>query len=516
MSAGWLAPDHPQRPWYGGRRAAPEERYDVAVVGAGIAGLVLGSLLARAGLSVLVAEQHYLAGGYCSTFRRRGYTFDAASHFYPLLGNPETLTGRLLRELGVDTRWVRMDPVDRFHLPDGSTFEVPADFATYLDRLKRAFPHEAAAIDAFFEEARRVHYLGLLYHFRGRDSSLLDPWRGQTLREALDRHFRDERLRLVLSADVAHWGSPPERTSYVFDAMLRLSYFQGNYYPVGGSQAFADDLARRFEELGGHLALRTSVQRIVVEGGRVRGIEIETGAPTARRRAVVGADVVVAAGDLRHACLRLLPPGLLDPAFRAGLRRMRPSMPCALVHIGLRDVSHLLLREIAGYYWERWDADAVGRGGLRFKVFVPTLYDPRMAPPGGEVVILQRALEVDYDAVSDWAAHKALLEREALERLARLVPGLRRKVVVLETATAHTSWRYTLNEHGAMVGWEMSPDQLGPGRPDVQGPVEGLYFAGHWTRPGGGITPVIVSAMRVAERIAASRVAAPAAPRGAC
>ncbi|MCP3960958.1 MAG: hypothetical protein GY719_24190, partial [bacterium] len=48
---------------------------------------------------------------------------------------------------------------------------------------------------------------------------------------------------------------------------------------------------------------------------------------------------------------------------------------------------------------------------------------------------------------------------------------------------------------------EMSPQQLGKGRPEVTGPLEGLYFVGHWTKPGGGITPVIVSAMRVAKLI---------------
>ena len=55
-----------------------------------------------------------------------------------------------------------------------------------------------------------------------------------------------------------------------------------------------------------------------------------------------------------------------------------------------------------------------------------------------------------------------------------------------------------------MLGWEMSPDQLGAGRPEVTSPVDNLYFVGHWTRPGGGITPVIVSALRVAELITAS------------
>jgi hypothetical protein len=54
-----------------------------------------------------------------------------------------------------------------------------------------------------------------------------------------------------------------------------------------------------------------------------------------------------------------------------------------------------------------------------------------------------------------------------------------------------------------MLGWEMSPDQLGAHRPALNGLVKNLYFVGHWTQPGGGITPVIVSAMRVAASIAA-------------
>jgi prolycopene isomerase len=47
----------------------------------------------------------------------------------------------------------------------------------------------------------------------------------------------------------------------------------------------------------------------------------------------------------------------------------------------------------------------------------------------------------------------------------------------------------------------MSPEQLGDGRPGVSGPVRNLYLTGHWTRPGGGITPVLVSAMHAAEAV---------------
>ena len=50
----------------------------------------------------------------------------------------------------------------------------------------------------------------------------------------------------------------------------------------------------------------------------------------------------------------------------------------------------------------------------------------------------------------------------------------------------------------------MSPGQLGATRPAIDGPVRNLYFTGHWTRPGGGITPVIVSAVDAARAITAA------------
>ncbi|MEO1369918.1 MAG: NAD(P)-binding protein, partial [Acidobacteriota bacterium] len=236
-----------------GLRRAPDPRYDAVIVGGGVGGLVTGLLLARDGHKVLLVEQHYMLGGYCSTFRRGGFTFEAATHFYPLLGNPRSWPGRLMRDLDVGTEWIQMDPVDAFHLPDGSRFDVPADFATYRRRLEERFPAEREAIDRFFTEVRDAYLLGLLYYFRGRRTRRFSEYEPQTVRDALDRHFADPALKLLLTADCPHWGGPPERTSFVFDSMLRLSYFLGNYFPRGGSQAFADELARGFEAAGGHI-----------------------------------------------------------------------------------------------------------------------------------------------------------------------------------------------------------------------------------------------------------------------
>src|SRR6185312_5701987 len=126
---------------------------------------------------------------------------------------------------------------------------------TYLAKLKADFPDEVPAIDEFFQSVRAAYVSGLLYYFRHRETERFHAFRDLTVRAALDRYFHNPRLKLVLTGDCPHWGSPPSRTSFVFDSMLRLSYFLGNYYPRGGSQTFADALARRFEEFGGDILL---------------------------------------------------------------------------------------------------------------------------------------------------------------------------------------------------------------------------------------------------------------------
>jgi phytoene desaturase len=489
------------------RHRPPRARYDAVVVGAGIGGLVTAALLAESGLQTLLVEQHYMVGGFCSTFRRAGFTFDASTHFYPLLGNRETITGRLLARLGVATHWVKMDPVDTFHLPDGTVFDVPADLATYLERVKGRFPEEAAALDAFFADVRRAYVLGLQHHFRGQPGARLEELECLTVRDVLERRFRDPHLKLLLTADCPHWGSPPERTSFVFDSMLRLSYFLGNYYPAGGSQCFADDLARVVEERGGEILMSSQVERIRAAGGRVQGVDVATDRGPLRGRHAVDAEVVVSNADLRRTLEQLLGEAA-DPEWVAAARRLRPSFPCFLTHLGLRDVPREELVRAQGYYWRHWDPDRVGRDGLICKIFAPTVYDPSIAPPGGSIVILQKVLEMDASRVVDWDAHKAEVERFVCAHLETVLPGIERQVVVRLSASALTAERFTRNHAGAMLGWEMAPDQLGEARPPIASPIAGLYFTGHWTRPGGGVTPVMVSAMQAAEQILSGRSAA--------
>jgi prolycopene isomerase len=475
------------------------EQSDAIVIGSGIGGLVCANLLAQGGMKILLIERHSMLGGFCSTFRRKGFIFDAATHFYPLLGNPTTLTGKILADLGIATEWVKMDPVDRFHLPNLPAFDVPADFAQYLDQLKAWFPEEAAAIDRYFAELRQAYLYGLLYYFKGVDNEEARRLERYTVVEKLDEHFRDPRLKAVLMADTPHWGSLPNRTSYLFDAMLRLSYFLGNYYPRGSSQKFADDLGRALVARGGRILKCAAVDRITVDGGKAAGVRVRTLGKRAPQEFTFRAPVIVSNADSLHTYRDLVGEEHCGRWMIDYLESLRPTYPCYLMHIGLRGMDPKALQEAEGYYWSSYDpGDAIRNV---FKIFIPTRFDPAIAPPGCQILIVQKLTPLRLEEINDWSAHKTSVDAQIVQRLRSVLPGIDEHIVVRLSASALTSYNYTNNWQGAMLGWEMSPDQLGSARLPNATPVENLYLVGHWTQPGGGITPVIISAQRVARTI---------------
>jgi len=483
-------------------RSYPKE-YDAIIIGAGIGGLFCANLLARDGLRVLLLERHYMLGGFCSTFRRHGYIFDAATHFYPLLGNPATLTGKLLRRLEIPTEWVKMDPVDQFHFPGLDAFSVQADFSVYVAKLKAWFPEEAAAVDRYFEELHHAYLAGLLYYFRGLANDSMERFERFTMREKLDEHFRSQQIKALLMADCLHWGSIPSRTSYVFDAMLRLGYFLGNYYPRCGSQKFADDLGRAFERRGGKILKCAEARRIVIRDGKAHGVVIRTISKRPSEEFEFTAPVIVSNGDALHTYRDLIGERHCDSAMVERLQAMKPSYPCFLVHIGLKGMDPEQLAESDGYHWTSYDPmDSVRNA---FKIFIPTKYDPAIAPEGCQILIVQKLSPIRIEEIQDWKSHKAEVEGAIMKRLSTILPGIEEHIVYSSSASAMTSYRFTNNWQGAMLGWEMSPNQLGPGRPPINTPIRNLFLTGHWTQPGGGVTPVIVSAQRVAEAILSGR-----------
>ncbi|MQY07902.1 phytoene desaturase family protein [Actinomadura macrotermitis] len=488
-----------------------DESYDAVVVGAGIGGLVCASYLAVAGLRVLVAERHTVAGGNGQVFRRRGrYEFDVGVHYLGDCG-PGGVIPAILAGLGADGRvaFLPLEPdgFDRVLLP-GLTVDVPVGWDRYLDRLTAALPAEAPGI------TRCVRTLeALAAALRGRSLSSAAPSRSdvdllRTGAGSLAGLFAacglSARAGTLLAAQSGNYGAPPSGTSATAHAAMIDHYLRGAYYPAGGGQLLPATLVEVIEAHGGEVRTRCPVRRVTTGGGRATGVVLDDGT-------AVRAPVVVSNADYRHTVLELcadaaLPRPLVDRTRDATMRAA-----AAVLYVALDrplDIPNANL-----WWWRDADAEAAyralgtGEPPMAFLSFA-SVKDPgarAVCPPGHanfQVMTLVPPAPPgppDYRRDPGYLAAKDRLTAELLDIAEELLGPLRAHVVHLETATARTNRRFTGGSGGTPFG-------LGDWggvhrRPDVRTSVDGLYVAGQDTRYGSGIVGAAVSGITAAGRV---------------
>ncbi|HHL39932.1 MAG TPA: NAD(P)/FAD-dependent oxidoreductase [Deltaproteobacteria bacterium] len=468
--------------------------FDCIVIGAGIGGLTAAGRLAARGVKVLVVEKNPVAGGYLQSFRRRGFTFDAAVDCFSGLDRDGPLSV-VLRELGVESMVtpVRVDPIRRSLFP-GLTVDVHASMERYAEDLKALFPAESKGIDGLFRAMDAIYsdIMGWCDYCLGRAASPpLSPeivrLSGVTFDRFLDEHVSDPKLRGVLADRCPFYGLSPSRVSAFSMIALVMSYFRSGAYRVaGGSQRLAEAVVEGIRRKGGEVRTGVEARRLVTEGGRVKALCTSEGEELTARHFISNIDyrrTMALAG-------REPPDGLPDV-----------SSSFFILYVGARmDLARLGRASSIGSFSD-FDMEpdfapaAPFRPETTFGVTIPTILDPSMAPPGCHSVVAHEMTSSRW--TDSWQRDKAALARRLLAKVETIVEGLGAGTVCMDAATPATLERYTANTAGAAYGWSQGPGV----RPPEFG-LANLRAAGHWASLGGGVVAAAYAGVNAAREVA--------------
>ncbi|HUJ19130.1 MAG TPA: NAD(P)/FAD-dependent oxidoreductase [Nitrospirota bacterium] len=448
------------------------DTYDVVIIGAGIGGLVCGCYLAKAGMKVLIVEQHNKPGGYCTSFKRRGYTFDAAAHSFGSYRKDGNMR-LVLKALNLDERICirRTTPSDIVITPEHKiTFW--ADIDKTIRELQDSFPKEANNIKNFIQyltTSRPIDFAAL---------------RKQSYKDFLDRYFYDYRIKTILSLPIlGNGGLPPSLISAFTGAKIFTEFIlDGGYYPEGGMQALPDIIVDRFKELGGHIKLSCLVKKISVINNRVEGAVLE-------KIGLVRTRYLVSNCDARQTYYDLLGKHHVKKEIFDTIDSLTPSLSTFILYVAVDKPFKSLPKpgtnvwflpyydlEKAYSYAKKGNIDKVEGFMVRFSPDKKTILAFVNAPFKNKVY---------------WDKNKSKLQESFIQRIEKyVIPDLSKHIVYKETATPHTLYRYTLNYQGAAYGWASTPSQLFTPELRQSTSIRGLYLTGHWTTQTQGIPGV--------------------------
>jgi phytoene dehydrogenase-like protein len=475
-------------------------KWDAVIIGGGIGGLACAGMLAARGRKVIVLEQALAPGGYLTSFHREGFTFDSAVDCIAGL-DPEGLLTWLLRSLGVDRGLtpIRLDPIRVSRFP-GLTVQVDASLPEYIERLSRLFPSERSGIVTFFRRAEEI-YADIETMMEavkeGKENGDVLPvslmrYRHLTYAELLRADIRDRRLASILADRCPFLGSSPVRASAVRMISLMMSYFRsGAFRPAGGHQSLPDLLTAGIRRMGGEVCLGRPAKRILLEGDRCVRVLTADGADFPTGHVVSNADFFetferLIGGDVGARVLAENFNRALSPSFFIAYAGIRKDASRGIAS-SIGSFAGFDLGKLLDSYVPFSDDDALG-------ITIPTVEDPRLAPPEHDVCIVHELIPHGY--ARDWERERDACLEKVLGKAERVLPGLTKRLAYCEAATPSTLERYTRNRGGAAYGWDQTPHLS-----RVRHGIGNLHLAGHWTEAGGGVLAAAYSGMRVAARI---------------
>ncbi len=477
------------------------------VIGGGLGGLAVALRLAAKGWAVTVCEQGATFGGKMNSWAAQGFRFDTG----PSLITMPWVFAELFAAAGSDIKdhldVIPVHPISEYVYPDGTRFTYSASMPEWLSTVKNLDARDVEGFLRFLKLGAQLYEVSKDTFLRRRpldwpraaDAGGLKhmPWRRGwgNYHQTVAAHFHSPHLRQLYDRYPTYVGSSPYQSPATLAVIPYIEFAFGGWYIKGGLYQIVESLLELCKRAGITLLTNARVEKIEREGNRVTAVKLADGSR-------IKADVVVMNGDAGDA------PKMLGEKGDDHLPQAERSMSGFVMLLGVRrtmpELHHHAIYFSANYNREFDELFEERRSPTDPTIYVnaPSRSDRSVVPGEGETLfVMANAPANDGD---EWGEEQiAEAKRRVFARLhASGFPDIEDDTVVSDVWTPRKIGTRYLMPGGAIYGthshgWKHA--FLRPPNKDKK--VQGLYYVGGSTHPGGGTPTVLLSAQITSELI---------------
>ncbi|MDQ1909240.1 phytoene desaturase family protein [Paenibacillus sp. GD4] len=485
------------------------------IIGGGIGGLVTSILLASRGFDITLLEKNETLGGKLQQVKLGAYAFDFG---------PSTLTMPWIFEkvfeaagepLDPELHFLKLDVNSRNHFEDGSVIDLSTDPDRMQEQLSSFSADDRKGFQRYLQEVKRIYTIAEEQFFSRSFAGWQDyvsPRLGVSLLSvhpftAMDafhrRFFQDPRLLAMMNRYATYVGSSPGQTPATLSMIAYLELIRGVYYLRGGNYKLIEALERLARKAGVSIRKGAVTERIEHKRGAVLGVQ------AAGMR--LEADFVVSNVDV-HTTQKLLydqpqqsRASLSSSGFLCLLGLKKPMT-------GLHHHNLFFPKDYGSEFADMFDAGCWPSSPALY-VCNSSYSEPERGGHNGAGSNLYVLINVPALAktpstplrqlsVQEIRAYRAFILNRLADRLKldTIEPLIEEEAIYTPQSIADQTGAFAGALYGnASHGW--GPTFFRPSLADRK--VQGLYYVGGTTHPGGGTPMVTLSGIQAAELISA-------------
>ena len=501
------------------------QSYDVIIIGSGPNGLAIGAYLSRAGQRVLLLEKRFEAGGGLATEQVTLPDFYHNTHaIYKMMVDYAPVYRDFEIEQRHGVRHIRPELQVAMPLEDGRCLCIHTDVERSCRSIERFSQRDAKSYREMHQRfgAMMRHILApqtyvpmegaLEMAVRAQQTELgreLSEYAEKTPEEIVYDLFEDDHVRTLMLYMACHWGLEYDQPGVSYMVPIYLDRMASYRLTAGGSHRVSNALLKSIFEHGGQIRTGAQIERILVEGGRACGVEMQDGSRLMADKAVVSTI------DIHQTFLDYVGEDHLERDFIDVVRSWEwEEWSLCNLHLALAEPPHFSAAEsdpgvdrallyVLGYEClddlvGHWQAMREGRlpDGSGCNACFPSVHDPFQAPAGRATGLLSQMAPFELaDGGSErWLDHRERREIAALRLalLRRYAPNLSADQVLWTylTTPADIQNKFANMVRGSYKQGAYEPLQMGYLRPNdecshYRTPVDGLYLGGASVAPGG-------------------------------